>query len=384
MVLFIITLITAAVAAVFLGKLAVIFTQMEQIAPDPGQPPETWPKISVIIPARNEEANIRRCVESLAKQTYPADRFELITVDDQSEDRTPEIIAELAQQYSQIKAVNGRPLPKGWFGKSNACARGAEFATGDLLFFLDADTWAEPKMLCAVVAFMEARNIDLLSLNPFQNMVSASERIFLPGIFTAIATAMKFKESNTPGKSFAMASGQYMAFRRTAYEAVGGHEAVGKILEEDMAFANLIKESGYRLYWAFGDKIMNTRMYTDFAGIWEGFSKNLMVIMHCEGLPQALLCAARFLALAWLPPLVLAANLLWTGSGPLELISCWTSILTAAALLIMYLATVITLRVPLLYLFTFPLGFTLHAMMLLQNYKSKKNRQITWKGRTFE
>lgn len=384
MLLFIITLISTLIAALFLGKLAVIFSQMEQIHPDPERPPEEWPSVSVIIPARNEEKNIRRCVESLAKQTYPTDRYEIITVDDHSEDRTPKIIEELAAQYPQINPIKGRPLPKGWFGKSNACAHGAEHATGDFLFFIDADTWAEPKMLQAVVAFIEERNIDLLSLNPFQNMISPGERIFLPGIFTAIATAMRFKESNTPGKPFAMASGQFMAFRQTAYEAAGRHEAVATVLEEDMAFAKQVKESGHHLYWAFGDKIMNTRMYTDLPGIWEGFSKNLMVIMHRETLPQAILCAARFLALAWLPPAVLIANLIWPAAGTLGIISFWAAMLSQTALLIMFLATVITLRVPILYLFTFPLGFTLHALMLIQNYRGKKNRSITWKGRTFE
>lgn len=380
MVLFICTVISALVTAGFLGKLAVVFSQREQIPPHPKYSPETWPKVSVIVPARNEEHNIGRCIESLANQTYPADRIEIIIVDDQSEDRTAEIIAGLAQQYSQIRPRKGRPLPEGWFGKSNACAHGAAAATGDWLFFLDADTWAEPEMLCAVVAFAEERKVDLLSLNPFQNMLSCAERTFLPGIFTAIATAMRFHESNTPGKPFAMASGQFMAFRRSAYEAVGGHDAVAKILEEDMAFAKLVKESGHRLYWAFGDKIMNTRMYTSLPGIWEGFSKNLMAIMSCSTLPQALLCATRFLALAWLPPLVLAANLLFPAGLPSLVLAAATQLV----LLIMFIATVLTLRVPLPYALTLPLGFTLHALMLLQNYRGKKNRQITWKGRTFE
>jgi chlorobactene glucosyltransferase len=315
----------------FVGKLIIVFIQRKQIPPHPKHPLSEWPKVSVIVPARNEEANIGRCVESLAKQTYPSDRYEVIVVDDHSEDRTAEILSELSGTYPQVKPIQARPLPKGWFGKSNGCVCGAQEAFGDFLFFLDADTWAEPEMLKAAVTFIEERKIDLLSLNPFQRMDSVAERGLLPGIFTAIATAMRFQESNTPGKPFAMASGQFMAFRRTAYDAVGGHEAVCKVLEEDMAFARLVKEGGHLLYWAFGDKIMNTRMYTDFAGIWEGFTKNLMAIMSCNTLLGAILTALRFLGLAWLPPVAV----FWSLVAGADAWVVGVAVLTQAVMLIM-------------------------------------------------
>lgn len=380
MALLILSIAACLLAAGFLGKLVVIFVQREQISPKPKNPPKDWPKVSIIVPARNEEHNIRRCIESIAVQTYPADRLQIIVVDDDSDDATPEILAELQSQYPTIQPIQGRPLPKGWFGKSNACAHGSESADGDYLFFLDADTWAEPEMLKAVVSFMMERDIDLLSLNPFQNMISPAEQAFLPGIFTAIATAMRFQESNTPGKPFAMASGQFMAFKASAYHNVGGHPAVATVLEEDMTFAKLIKESGHKLYWAFGDSIMNTRMYTDLPGIWEGFSKNLMKIMSIETAPGMVFCAIRFLLLAWLPPIALILNLMCAGHP----IGTAIAVITQLALLIMFIATVVTLKVPLFFALTFPLGLTLHALMLVQNYKAKKNSSITWKGRTME
>ena len=380
MALLIISIISMLLAAGFLGKLVVIFIQREQISPIPKNPPTDWPKVSVIVPARNEENNIRRCIESIAVQTYPRDKLQIIVVDDASDDATPDILAELKATYPTIQPIQGRPLPKGWFGKSNACAHGSESASGDYLFFLDADTWAEPEMLKAVVSFMMERDIDLLSLNPFQNMISPAERAFLPGIFTAIATAMRFNESNTPGKPFAMASGQFMAFNASAYHDVGGHPAVAMVLEEDMTFAKLIKESGHKLYWAFGDDIMNTRMYTDLPGIWEGFSKNLMKIMSIETVPGIAFCALRFILLAWFPPIALILCILFSGS----MLALIISGITQLVLLIMFITTVITLKVPLFYALTFPLGFTLHALMLIQNHKGKKNSSITWKGRTME
>ncbi len=384
MILLIFTLVAAGLAIWFISRLVLLLIWREQILPKKQAPLSEWPKISVVIPARNEEKNIARCVESIGRQTYPKDKFEVIVVDDHSEDRTPEILKELQTRYSNLKTIPGRPLPEGWLGKSNACAHGAESASGDFIFFLDADTWAEPEMLSATVSFIEEKKIDLLSLNPLQSMVSKSEKSFLPGVFAAIASAMRFHESNTPGKPFAMASGQFMVFRRTAYDAVEGHERVAKIIEEDMEFAKIIKSSGHRLYWAFGDHVMNTRMYTSLPGIWQGFSKNLMTLMSLQTLPQAINCAMRFIGLAWLPTIMLLLNLITGWNDTLAITSLSISAVTQLVLLIMYFSMVRALKIPLIYGFTIPLGFTLHAAMLLQNYRNKKNRKIIWKGRVIQ
>lgn len=378
------SLMTAGCVAFFLGKLALIYVRREQIRPVPlAEESGTRPMVSVIVPARNEEANILRCAESLLKQDYPADRFEVITVDDHSEDSTAEIISALAAEYPQLHPVQARPLPEGWHGKSNACYSGAEQASGEWICFVDADTCSEPQMLRAVIAFAEEKGIDLLSFNPFQEMISAAERLLLPGIFTAIATSMKFHESNDPEKKEAIANGQFMLFRRSAYDAVGGHEAVCHILEEDIEFAKVIKKQGKRLYWAFGDEIMRTRMYTGLKDIWQGFGKNMMTIMNCHTFSGALFSAVKSLLLAWVPPVILIISwmLMRETSGGVYIAAFVVSLSVAAALLAMFFAVVQALGVPFVYVFSMPLGFTMQAFVLLQNYRNKKKRRINWKGR---
>ncbi len=325
-------------------------------------------------------------MSSLLDQSYPVERYQIIVVDDNSLDSTASIVSRLSEKYDNLTLMDAGNLPDGWGGKSNACRKGAEKAEGEWLCFIDADVCAESELLEASVNFAISEKVDLLTINPFQEIVSLSERLFLPGIFLSIAYSMDFTHVNEPSSKDAVANGQFMLFRRTAYESIGGHSAVRSEVMEDLAFARVVKESGYRLYWLFGEDLAKTRMYSSFLHIWEGFSKNLSEIMRNKGTFGSICSAMISLLLAWAPILVLLLTYNSMDSGEYLPTAVWAfglSLVGAVAMFIMYTITLKALRIPPGYVFCIPLGFTLHAVLIISSLWKRKKGKRRWKGRTY-
>jgi chlorobactene glucosyltransferase len=189
------------------------------------------PFVSIIVPARNEEANIERCVSSLAALKYPA--FEILVVDDESRDRTAQIVENLPSgNSSEVRLIRGKPLPEGWFGKPWACWQGAAAARGDLLLFTDADTVHAPGLLSQAVCGLREEGADVVSLLGRQVMGSFWEQLLQPQFFMLLA--FRFPRAGTPKKphqwKHAIANGQYILFKQEVYEASGGHEAVAGVV----------------------------------------------------------------------------------------------------------------------------------------------------------
>jgi glycosyltransferase involved in cell wall biosynthesis len=258
------------------------------------------PEVSVIIPARNEEASIGRCLESLVSQTGIA--FEIIVVNDHSTDRTREIAESflvphicpiladvgLPVHVMKVTVVDAGPLPQGWYGKSNACVTGATLARGKWLLFTDADTVHKPGSLARAVAEAKTHGADLLSYSPEQEVRGIAERALMPVIFAELASTYKPKDVCDPASPVAAANGQYLLITREAYDAVGGHAAVAGDLLEDVALARLVKQSGRRLRFRFGGDAVRTRMYRTFAQMREGWTKNLALLFASPGKLAAL------------------------------------------------------------------------------------------------
>lgn len=386
MTLLVITLFCLLICAAFITKLALLSMSREQISADKINR-QQWPTLSVIIPARNEEANIAKSLGSIVAQDYPSDKLEVIVVDDYSEDRTHAIVDQIAADSEiSVRCVMGRPLPKGWIGKSNACMAGALQAKGDYLFFIDADTKSEPSMLRATIDFMMNKSIDMLSFNPRQEMVSKSERMLLPGLFLSIASSMKFKDSNDPSKDEAIANGQAMLFKRSAYDKVDGHGLVASEISEDLAFARGMKQRGFKIFWAFADDLMSTRMYTSAKEIWDGFSKNMNRIMQCDTKLSVAKGLLTNIVLAWSPLLLTAVSYFshQSSGDPLHFASLVLSGLMLAVSIIMYLVLSKELFVPMLYAFAVPFGITYQGLILINAYLLSKRKAIQWKGRVIE
>lgn len=227
-------------------------------------------EVSVIVPARNEEANIAACLRSLVGQ--PGVSYEIIVVDDHSTDRTRDI----AEGFP-VRVIEADPLPRGWSGKCNACRTGANSANGKWLLFADADTRHTPQSIASGLREAEEHGADLLSYSPRQEVVSLAERALMPVIFAELALTYRPKEVSDPASSVAAANGQYLLIRSDAYDAVGGHAAVATAILEDVELARRVKQAGYRLQFQQSD-VVSTRMYRDASQLCEGWTKNLALL----------------------------------------------------------------------------------------------------------
>jgi chlorobactene glucosyltransferase len=262
--------------------------------------PQRLPKISILVPARNEEANIERCVRSLLSQDYPC--FEVLVLDDESTDGTRVVLESLADRESRLKVLDGQPLEPGWLGKNWACAQLAMRAAGELLFFTDADTCHEPQTLRAVVAAMEGEHADFLSGLPRQEVLTWSEKLIVPFFswviycFTPLMLGYRLK---LPALSCAV--GQMLVFRREAYQGIGGHQAVRSCIAEDLALARRIKALGYRWRMMQATHLISCRMYRSGQEAYAGLSKNLFAAFDFRLVPY--LFAWLWLMVVFLKPM---------------------------------------------------------------------------------
>lgn len=236
--------------------------------------------ISAIIPARNEEASIARAVESVGAQ---AEVGEVIVVDDQSTDGTPAVLTELAKRMPKLKILRTEGLPHGWTGKCYAASIGAAAATGDWLLFTDADTYHYAGAARRALTDAVDHDAVLVSYSPEQELGSFWERALIPMVYCRLSEKYSYARVNDPQTLDAAANGQFVLILRDVYVRIGGHAAVaGKILE-DVALARRIKQSGYRIYFTAPIGIVRTRMYRTFRDMWEGWTKNLYVLLGGRG-----------------------------------------------------------------------------------------------------
>jgi chlorobactene glucosyltransferase len=237
-------------------------------------PESELPFVSVLIPARNEERSIRECVESLLLQEYK--KFEVIVLNDNSEDRTGVILEELRNKYKELKILNGKPLPPGWTGKNFACHQLYKASKGEYVLFTDADTVHFKDSILNSVTRVINRKADLYTLIPKMTLNTFAEKMIMPGLhFTSFTLLPYYLAETLKSPAFAMGVGPFLLFRRCAYESIGGHEALKNTLVEDVGLAKNIKRSGYKVVVNKGLDIYSCRMYQSFREIWEGFSKNI-------------------------------------------------------------------------------------------------------------
>jgi chlorobactene glucosyltransferase len=367
--------------------------------PDPAHRPGSLPPVTVIIPARNEAANIGRSAGSLARQDYPD--FRILVVDDGSTDDTGAIARAIPPgKARELRVVEGRTLPDGWFGKPWACATGVEaagaLAPGSLLLFTDADTEHAPDLLLRAVLALEEDGADALSLLGRQEMGSFGERLVQPHIFALLGLRYRRLDRVIGPDRWkdAIANGQYILVRREAYGAMGGHEAVRGEVVEDLRLAQLLTEGGGRFTMRGAEDAFSTRMYTSLRDLVNGWTKNVATgarqgAVGWEGL--ALPGLLVFLLGVWvLPPLVLvatvAAALAAGGSiGPAVLaaspLAAWALLVTVLSFLL-WIGGYARMGAPARYALLYPLGALVTAWIVVRSWV-RGSRRIEWKGRRY-
>ena len=337
------------------------------------------PSLSVIVPARNEERTIERCVRSLLAQTLPD--YELIVVDDRSDDDTPAILARLAAESARLRVVRGEPLPDGWVGKPWALEQGARHARGAWLLFTDADSWHAPAACTSALAFVRARGVDALTIATYQELGSWGERAVLPTILgMVIVVSGSMAQLNDPADTrHALANGQYILVARAAYDALGGHAALRGEIVEDVAFARRLKADGrFRLLLAGGEDLVRVRMYHSLRGVWDGFTKN--VYLGADGDLRKLLGGCAFMAALSVLPAALAFDGL-ARKRPLRAAEALLCLAAGSAVEAYGLRNT---RLPRRLALWAPFGYAvLGAITLNSTLRVLSGRGVEWRGRRY-
>jgi glycosyltransferase involved in cell wall biosynthesis len=335
--------------------------------------------VSVIVPARNEEAVIAACVESLVAQR---EIIEVIVVNDQSSDRTAEIVRQLAARHAKLRLLETDGPPQGWVGKNHAVAIGAREAKGEWLLFTDADALHLAGSTAQALQKARESSAALVSFSPEQTTRRWYERALIPFVYCRLAAKFSFARVNDPARSDAAANGQFVLVLRDAYEAVGGHAAVARELLEDVALARLVKRSGCGIYFTAPMGVVRTRMYRSFGAMWQGWTKNLYPLVG--GNPSALFF-----------DLIEALPFAEVGFATIALLhfagvkTFWLAPALGAcigALLARYLAYAAALYrnlYPTRYIQYYSVSAALYCAVLIESWWKSTRGKVVWKGREY-
>ncbi|MGD0467182.1 MAG: glycosyltransferase family 2 protein [Terriglobales bacterium] len=324
------------------------------------------PEVSIIVPARNEQASLGDCLKSLTAQTGVS--YEIIVVDDGSADRTRQV----AQTFAGVRVISPAPLRANWTGKSNALVAGAKEAHAKWLLFTDADTVHLPGSLARALAEANNERVELLSYSPEQVVVTFAERAVMPVIFAELAAQYppyKVREQNS---GIVAANGQYILVRRAAYDAVGGHAAVATEILEDVALARLFRNAGQRVHFRYGGDAVRTRMYRNWSQLREGWAKNLALLF-----PQPERLALQSLFLWFVAWVTLGAAV--SGAASHHMLRMGF----AAFWLLVYRRIRVAHFATENNLIAIAFGLPMFAYLLLRSRRAHAHGQVSWKGRAY-
>ncbi len=339
--------------------------------------PLSFPRVSLLVPVRNEARNIEACARGLLNQDYPD--FEVIVLDDESTDGTDEILRRVAAADARLRVLRGQPLPAGWLGKNWACHQLSQAATGDYLLFTDADTRHDPLMLRDSLAAALATRADLLSGLPHQEVKTWSEQLLVPLLawsfmaFIPIALAERVRAA-----FLSISIGQFLLFRRPAYEAIKGHASVRDKVIEDFELARRIKKAGLRWRFVAATPRIHCRMYHNFHEVFDGLGKNLYAVFG----------NVFFFALAWSaliiaflePQLILLLTLLGVAL-PGKLL--WLAMLAIGEAILLWGLTDLRFNFPVRQAALYPITIVLSVVIGLRSMLTHLfKRDLTWKGRS--
>jgi glycosyltransferase involved in cell wall biosynthesis len=299
MTLFLIILIPLALFAII-----AVYNYLTAPILKPGEVLEKPPLLSVLIPARNEEKNIKKCLDNLLNQDY--ENYKIFILDDESTDDTYSIIKNIEKNNQKLIVLKGKPLPGNWIGKNWACHQLSENAGGDLLLFIDADVELSSSAVSSAVVQFQKNNVDLLSVFPSQKIISLGEWLTVPLMNWLLLSFLPLKLVYTvKNQSLAAANGQFMLWNRKSYLQLNGHKAVSSEIVEDMEMAKLAKKMNKKVITFLGGEEIKCRMYNDFKEAINGFSKNFYPGFKINPFLFLLFLAGLFLLFIF--PIILAA-----------------------------------------------------------------------------
>ena len=328
------------------------------------------PLVSILVPARNEEKNITACLTGLSNQLYK--NYEVIVLDDFSEDKTGEKIAQVCHKDQRIRMIDSNPLPNGWTGKNWACHQLSQRAKGKILIFTDADNRHSPKAVSNTVGWIQHLNLGLFSAFPQQTTITLVEKLVIPVIDLFVYAGLPLWLTYlTKHPSLAAANGQWIAFTRQGYEQIGGHKSISNEVVEDVEFSRLAKRKGVKILTTAGTGVVFGRMYESSKQVWEGFSKNIFGLVKYKTIPFFILvvglfsaCILPYLMLPLLPQLALTA--------------------VSINILLRFIVSVKYKHSLLTSVILHPIGVGLTLLIAFNSFLSVKQGVVQWKGREID
>jgi len=366
-------LIGAVLVLLFQGVAIVLALQITRLRPAAanGSGPSSG-RVSVVIAARNEQADLGPTLDALLAQDYP--ELEIVVVEGGSTDGTRAVVDARAPR---VRRIDEPPLPAGWVGKNWACWTGAEATTGEWLMFVDADVRLAPSAVRTIVAWSEQDHADLASIGPHVEMVGFWERVVLPFYVQVVLTYFRTPRMHRPGSRAAMANGQCWLTRRSTYRARGGHAAVAGQVLEDVAIARRYRAAGGTLRFAWTPELGETRMYANRHEMFEGLLKNV------HGLEFSAARMVGFLAGLiglFLLPLGLLPLGLAVGSLGLTILGA----ILYLALFGKHVAFNAGIGAPPAYGLLFPLAVAWYVVLVSTSLvRGVRRRPVAWKGREY-
>jgi glycosyltransferase involved in cell wall biosynthesis len=326
------------------------------------------PSISAIVPARNEEEVITSCIESLAAQPEIG---EILVVNDQSTDKTAEIVRGLLAKIPRLRLLETQEVPSGWVGKNNAVFLGAKEAKSPWLLFTDADAELLPSAAARALQIAQEASAALVSFSPEQITQTWYEKALIPFVYSRLAKHFSFEAVNNPALPAAAANGQFLMIQRDVYDSIGGHASVAADVLEDVALAKRAKTAGFRLQFGSGQGIVRVRMYRSFSAMWHGWKKNLYLLVG--GTPGAVFRELES-TIPWIP---LALILL----GIKIPVATLLGVLFLLMRQMTYGLEIARNQYPFKFILYYIPAVALYAGVLWASYRGHAKGKVEWKGR---
>lgn len=351
-------------------------------------PSQGAPRVSVILPARNEASHIADCVRAIRRSTWPD--LELVVIDDHSTDGTGDLARSAAEGDPRVVIIPAPDLPDGWFGKQWACEVGAAQSTGSLLLFTDADTRHAPDLITRLVAARVQRGAELMSVAGRQDMLTIWERAVQPTVFLMILMRYGGTDAleHASRASDVVANGQCFVISRTAYDAVGRHRAVRDYVAEDVMMAQAVWRAGGRVSLVLGVRQLRTRMYDGLSALMQGWGKNVYAggrfAMRGGAAGRALypflLMAFPLALLAPFVTLLIASLFALSGATGITTWVAWSVCASLGVLYTFGVANHLNFD-PIRRAFLAPLGASILLVICLRAIG--RGRNVEWKGRDY-
>jgi cellulose synthase/poly-beta-1,6-N-acetylglucosamine synthase-like glycosyltransferase len=378
---------TIILIGVFLAWLSLLYSMFQSFTKTPfldifENNNTLTPKVSVILPARNEEEYISKCLETLSTKDY--NNFEIIAIDDSSEDKTGEIIEKYSKKDSRIIHVRAREKPQDWMGKNWACMEGFKKATGEIMLFTDADTKFEKNVIALAVSHLQSENLDALTVIPRLRCIDTITKITLPMLSTFLHSRYSALNVNNPKKKVGYFFGSFFVIKRKVYEGIGTHEKVKQEIIEDGALGKITKESGYALKMVRGEHLIEALYSRSSKEMWNGL-KRLMVPLYHQNSKSAVGVFFAVLFILFMPiPLLTYAIIAFEPSLSFTtlLISAVMSTITIFSASIM--ETKMGLNLSIINSIFAPVGSIIVVLGFLSGIlQANKSTAVSWRGRKY-